>query len=179
MCRIDDVLKIIESSENNIKERAVIIGDFQEKISLVEKIIEGKFYELAQKYEDPSFLKEVEIGYREIMATGPKEPFGKEAKEQQAGSTTLNRCGWCKFSVGKKSLYNYLIDNSCSFFEDDSYPPSQFNQECKLKQLVKNNDFFTRIRHNLSQKYINKLLGINDFCKATLSTIKKEISVFR
>ena len=101
----------------------------------------------------------MEIGYREIMATGPKEPFWQRGKRTTSRFNHTQQVRLVQVFGGKKSLYNYLIDNSCSFFEDDSYPPSQFNQECKLKQLVKNNDFFTRIRHNLSQKYINKLWG--------------------
>lgn len=172
MCRIDDVFKIIETTENNVKKRCDVIKDFQEKIRLIGEMVDGKFSEIAQKYKDPIWLKTADNDNEKSI-----KEFGKEAREQEKDSTTFNRCGWCKFSEGDIYRYNYVVDNRCIFFEDGNYEVSPLDRECRLKKFDKNG--FLRIRYNLSQKCIDKLLEMGDFYKAILSTIKREIDVFK
>lgn len=94
-------------------------------------VIEGKdgswFQEEAKKFENPQDMVK---GFLDNNWLHEPEPIDQKSREREAGATTFNICGWCKYANSGTCRYSYHITTNCALLtaEDDL----KFDTPCRL-----------------------------------------------
>lgn len=89
------------------------------------------FKKMAEGFQNPTITK---VGIPTGSLSGDLEPLDAASKNREAGSTTFNICGWCKYSSGGdlSGQYQFVNRASCSLLSDPSLQ-TRFNTPCLLQ----------------------------------------------
>lgn len=127
------------------------------------ELLEGKtvadLRKMAEQYDCPEYAT-VKNYYAGCGGQRLLDPEDSESFEREAGSTTLNICGWCEYALGEASPYwdrkvggQRVFRPSCGFLDMEWMPcyERDFNFPCVLTHGDETK--LERIREKLRKKY--------------------------
>lgn len=121
------------------EEREIVgrIKAVQAKINTLDGKTVDDVKVMATEYEHPEFPK---IGVRKDSWSNDPEPLDADSINREAGATTFNFCGWCRYSGGGLCRHSYCITTICSLIPEEfnngkgtyGYDEFRFNTPCAI-----------------------------------------------
>lgn len=108
---------LIEYHRNDLIGLGDRIGTLEEYTELLEGKSGNDLAAIAQQFDNPQFTPE-DLSVKRDSWSGVPEPNREEDIDRESNSTTLNKCGWCRYAGSGSWRYKYMVEGSCRLLQE-------------------------------------------------------------